>query len=165
MAQAMAEECLEIAEQINETEMLLQAHYALGVIYQWRGELVRAREALEWSLALCQHQQQALTSFYGGQNPQVSILRRMALVLWYLGYPEQALTWKQEALQMARELGQPYDLLFASYYAIMAHLERGDGRVAQECADGLVSLANERGFAHFLPVGALYRGAALIVQG
>ena len=164
-AQAMAEECLQVAEQVNQTEMLLQAHYALGVIYQWRGELVRGREALGRSLALCRRQLQAQTPFYGGQNPKVSILRRMALVLWYLGYPEQTLKWKQEALQLAREIGQPYDLMFASYYTIMMHLERGDGRVAQEYADGLVALASEHGFVHFLPVGALYRGAALIVQG
>jgi tetratricopeptide (TPR) repeat protein len=163
-AQALAEECLQIAEHTNNDGLLCEAHIAVGITSMCRGEFVRAREALGHSLALYQPQHQALTPLYGGQNPKVASLRRTAQVLWYLGYPAQALTRSQEALQLARELGQPYSLVFALFNAAMVHLECGEGRVAQELADAQIALSNEHGFPYFLAAGILYGGAALLVQ-
>ena len=70
-AQALAEECLQLAEQTNEAGLLLEAHFAIGATFLFRGEFVRARVAMEQSMALYQPQHQALTPLYGGFNPQV----------------------------------------------------------------------------------------------
>ncbi len=88
-AGALAEECLQLAEQMNEDGVLLETHFALGNTSVWRGELVRARGALEQSVALYQPQHQALTPLYAGINPRVWSLGYTAMALWLLGYPEQ----------------------------------------------------------------------------
>lgn len=163
-AQALAEECLQLAEQSNEAGLLLQAHFAVGVTILWRGEFVRARAASEQSVALYQPQHQALTPLYGGLNLKAFSLGDTARILWFLGYPEQALTRSQEALHLARELGHPYSLVQAFYIAGWLHRECGDGRGAQARAEALVTLANEQGFPDYVAWGTIQRGQALIAQ-
>jgi adenylate cyclase len=163
--QALAEECLQLAEQTHEAGLLCEAHFATGCTCLWRGELIRARKALEHSLTLYQPQHQALTSLYGGFDQKVVLLCHMTWMLWPLGYPKQALTRSEEALQLAQELGHAYSLVCALWSAARVHLERGEGGVAQERADVMLALSSEHGFPQFLAWGAAYRGEALIVQG
>jgi predicted ATPase len=106
-AQALAEECLQIAEQTHEAGLLLEAHLAIGDTCLQRGEFTRARVALEHSKALYQPQHHTLTPLYGNCNPQVFGLARLGLPLWSLGYAEQARKWSHEALQLAQELAHP----------------------------------------------------------
>ena len=164
-AQALAEECLQLAEQANEAGGLLQAHLAVGFTCLVRGELVRARGALEQSMALYQPQHHALAPLYGGYNPKVWSLALMAHVLWVLGYPEQARTWSYEVLQVAQDLAHPFSLAVVLYWVVRVPLERGEGRVAQERADVMVALASEHGFPYYVVSGTVLRGAALIAQG
>jgi predicted ATPase len=163
-AQALAEECLQLAEQINEAGLLLETHFAVGITHLFRGEFVRARAALEQSVALYQPQHQALTPLYAGFNPRVGSLSDTARTLWYLGYPEQALTQSHEALHLAQELSHPFSLAQALYIAAWLHPERGEGPIAQEHAEATVALASEHGFPWYLAVGTVQRGQALIVR-
>jgi hypothetical protein len=79
-AQALAADCLQLAEQMHEDGLLVEAHYAVGVTCCFRGEFVRARGAYAQSVALYQPQHQALTPRYGF-NPRV----------WSLGFTARAL--------------------------------------------------------------------------
>jgi predicted ATPase len=103
-AQALAEECLQLAEQTQEAGLLLEAHLAVGDTCLWRGEFTRARGALEQSRALYQPQHHTLTPLYGNCNPQVYGLARLGLPLWSLGYAEQARKWSREAKGLLDEL-------------------------------------------------------------
>jgi predicted ATPase len=89
----------------------------------------------------------------------------MFLVLWMLGYPEQARTRAHEALQLVKELGHPQSFVHALVWSAHLQAECGDGRCIQECTDATVALASEHGFPFYLAWGTVYRGAALIVQG
>ncbi|MGE4096605.1 MAG: hypothetical protein AB7G75_37910, partial [Candidatus Binatia bacterium] len=162
MAQTLAEECLQLAEQAHEAGMLCEAHYAVGSTFLLRGELVRARAVLEQSMALYQPQHHALTPLYAGLNPKVLSLDYTALTLWVLGYPEQALTRVYEALHLAQELSHPYSLACALTWTAVLHSERGDGHLIEEHADALVALSSEHGFPSFLRVGTAFRGVALL---
>jgi len=164
-AQALVEECLQIAEQANEARGLLPAHLAVGITCLYRGECVRAQGALAKNIALYQPQHHALTPLCGGVNPQVGSLSVVAIVLWHLGYPEQALRRNHEALQLARELGHPQSLAQALSWNAWLQTECGDGHVAQEYADAMVALASKHGFPFYLVLGTFRRGRALIVQG
>jgi predicted ATPase len=164
LALALAEECLQLAEQTHETELLLEAYLAIGCISLWRGELIRARAALEQSVALYQPQHQTLTPLYGGLNPRVVSLVVMAHGLWILGYSEQAWKRMREAQYLAQDLGHPYSLALALCWSAMLRFECGDGRVAHEHADAGVVLASEHGFLNYAAWGTALRGGALIVQ-
>ena len=53
------------------------------------------------------------------------------LVLWQLGYPDQALKKIQEALTLAQELSHPPSLAGALYFAAELHQLRREGQAAQ----------------------------------
>jgi tetratricopeptide (TPR) repeat protein len=163
-AQALAEECLQIAEQTNEAGLLIPAYLAVGNACLFRGEFVRARGALAQSVALYQPQHHALTPLYRGFNPQVGSLGIMTTVLWVLGYPEQAQARSCEMLQLAQELGHPVSLAYALINTALLHFLRGEGRVTQEYAEATVALASEHGVAYPLALGTISQGVALIVQ-
>ena len=163
-AQALAEECLQLAEQTNEAGLLVEAHYVAGTTFLFRGEFVRAWGALEQSVALSQPQHHTLPPLSGGFSPRVGSLSNAILALWSLGYPEQALTRAHEALHLAQELSHPYSLALALNYAARLHFERGDGRVVQDRADATVALSSEQGFPLYLVLGTACRGGALIAQ-
>jgi predicted ATPase len=95
----------------------------------------------------------------------VSCLSEPALVLWYLGYPDQALRKSQEALTRARELAHPYTLAFALNWAAVVHQHRGEGQAVQERAEAQIGLASEQGFPDWLAWGTIWRGWALAEQG
>jgi predicted ATPase len=163
--QVLAEECLQLAEQTNEAGLLLEAHFAIGGTFFTRGEFVRARTALEQSVALYQPQHHALALLYGGYNPQVVSLAFTAWTLWVLGFPEQALMRMHEMLHLARELGHPLSLVIALCWVSWLHGERGEGRVAQEHADAGLALSSEHGFPFYVAWGTVQRGIALVAQG
>ena len=165
-AQALAEECLQIAEQTSDAGLLIEAYHAVGSCSMWRGEFARARTEMEQGIARYQPQlHHALAAVYGGFDPGMGCLSCAAEVLWLLGYPDQALTRSQEALRLAHELGHPFSLVYALSFATWLHLYRGEGRIAQERAEALIALASEHGFALYGAQGTIQRGETLIAQG
>jgi predicted ATPase len=88
----------------------------------------------------------------------------MALALWSLGYPDQALKKSREALTLAGELSHPYSLAAALYYAAMFHQDRREEQLTQERAEAVITLATEQGFAIWVALGNILRGWALAKQ-
>jgi predicted ATPase len=88
-----------------------------------------------------------------------------AHVLWYLGYPDQALEHIQEALTLARELSHPLSLASALDHAAWLHQYRREGQLTQERAAADMALCREQGFPFFLAIGTIMHGWALAAQG
>ena len=87
---------------------------ALGSTLFWLGEFGAAQEHLEQGIALYDPQQHHSHAFlYGRYDPGCPGLSYAAWVLWYLGYPDQALKRSHEALTLAQELSHPFSLALA----------------------------------------------------
>jgi len=89
----------------------------------------------------------------------------VALVLWLLGYPEQALRRSQAALTLARALSHPPSLAAALVFAAMLHQGRRERHLVQERAEAAIALAREQGLPHQVAYGSIMRGWALAMQG
>ena len=76
------------------------------------GELTSARTHLEQAIALYDPQQHPRSTVHTA-DPRVACLSYAAWILWYLGYPDQALKRSQEALTLAEELSHPFSLAYA----------------------------------------------------
>jgi hypothetical protein len=72
---------------------------------------------------------------------------RLAQILWYLGYPDQALLRSNEALTLARELSHPFALAAALIFAADLHWRRREGQITYEQAEAALALSREQGFA------------------
>ena len=109
-ARKLAEQCLRLAQRLQDPALLLEAHLALGGIL-FLGELIPARASLEQGMALYNPQQHHALAFHYGQDPGVTALSYAAYSLWPLGYPDQALQRSHEALTLARALSHPLSLV------------------------------------------------------
>jgi predicted ATPase/class 3 adenylate cyclase len=161
-ARELGEECLSLAQRLHDPVRLLRAHNTLGVTLFYLGELASAREHLEQGIALYSPQQRSLAVV---QDPMVACLSYMAWVLWYLGYPDQALKRSHEALTLAQELSHPYSMAQALFFAAELHHLRQEAQAVQERAEAVITLAAEQGFPFWLAQGTSLRGWALVKQG
>jgi predicted ATPase len=88
-----------------------------------------------------------------------------SILLWILGYPEQAMQRQQAMLALAQELAQPYSLTLAAFFASWLHQLCRAAEATQAHAETAMALATEHGFPLFLAMGRKCRAWALVAQG
>jgi predicted ATPase/class 3 adenylate cyclase len=164
-AQVLGEQLLELAQQTGNPISLLVAHHALGAVLWWQGELTLAREHLDQALAIDASQPHPQGSTATAITARVATYNYAAFALWSLGYPDQALQRKHEALILAHELLHPYSMGFAMHYTAQLHIFRREAQAALEQSEAELALAAKHGFALWIAGGAVYRGWALAEQG
>jgi class 3 adenylate cyclase/predicted ATPase len=162
-AHQLAGQGLSLAQHVKDPSLLTSAHISLGETLFWLGELPSARAHFERGATLCDSYQARPTWVW--VDYRVSCLSAPSVVLWYLGYPDQALRKSQEALTRARELAHPFTLAFALNWAVPVRQARREGQAVQERAEAQIALAREQGFPDWLAWGTIWRGWALAEQG
>jgi predicted ATPase len=161
-ARELAEQLLGLAESAEDSSFLVEAHFALGCVSFFLGELLPAREQLDQAIALYGRNHSHALTF--GQHPGVMSLFWAALTLWHLGYSDQALKRSEEALALARAVAHPFILTYAlSFTALVRNLRR-EWLLAEERAGETIALSTERGFELFLSDGTIFRGWAQAEQ-
>jgi class 3 adenylate cyclase/predicted ATPase len=163
-ARELAQQMLSLAQHARDPALLVEAHHALGNVLFWSGEFVAAQAQVEQGIAFHDPQQHRSLAFLYGLDPGVNCRNFAANVLWFLGYPDQALKRSPEALTLARELAHPHSLAFALAFAATLHQYRREEQATQERAEALITLATEHGF-QVLAWGTVLRGWALAEQG
>jgi len=83
------------------------------------------------------------------------------MVLWHLGYPDQALKRIREALTLAQEQAHPFSLAIVLGFAAWLHQYRREGQETQERHEATVALATEQGLLFYAAWGTILRGWAL----
>ncbi len=165
-AQELGEQCLSIAQRSNDAALLIEAHYILGVTLIVRGEFVTAREHFEQTIALYNPQQHAaLAHTYAEQDAGVFCRADVGWVLWYLGYPDQAIRKLHEAEVLAQELAQRFSLGFKLLQAGSVHYLRGEPKAALEQTEASITLSTEHGFFSTRTIGTFWHGCALAELG
>jgi tetratricopeptide (TPR) repeat protein len=161
-ARELGEQLLTLALEVQDPVLLLEAHRALRTNLFNLGELTAARGHLEDALALyAAHRQRPHVYFYGVDFGVFSTFY-MAWVLWYQGYPDQALKRCDSGLALARELSYPFVLVVAQVFAAECHFLRREPRLTQEHAQAAIALSVEHGFPLWNMWGTLLRGWALV---
>jgi predicted ATPase len=160
----VAEQLLSLARHQDDPALLLEVHRALGLTLLNLGELVPARELVEQGIALYDPQQHRAHAFLYGQDPGMTCRVYTALVLWLLGYADQARARSHEAITLARELAHPYSLAMALGWAARLHLCCRDVQGVTEHAEALMTLSTEQGFPTWMAHVRVLRGWALATQ-
>jgi predicted ATPase len=142
----LAEQMLTLARRLNDPALLLQAHRALTETFFWMGEFPTAREHGEQGIALYDPQQHYSHAVLYAEEPGAYCCAITAWVLWYLGYPEQALRKGTEALALARQGSHPFSEAMALTLVTQVLLLRGEIHVAQAHAKEGIELATAQGF-------------------
>jgi predicted ATPase len=94
-------------------------------------------------------------------EPEAASLLLLSWDLWILGYPAQALMRVSDALDLARDLAQPYSVAFAHYMTSVVHLFRGEAEAALANADSSFAISREQRFLLYELLSRVSRGYAL----
>jgi predicted ATPase len=164
-AHTLGEQLLTLAQQAQDTVLLLAVHRALGTTLFFLGTAALAHTYLAQAMALYDPQQHRAHAFLSGEDAGVVCRSHAAWTLWYLGYPDQGLARNEEAVILAQHIVHPHSLGYALTAAATFHQLRREGRAAQECADASIRLAIEQGFPQWMAISAMLRGWALAHQG
>ncbi|MBI3248770.1 MAG: AAA family ATPase [Deltaproteobacteria bacterium] len=164
-ARALEEQLLHLAQDAQDPTMLIEAHYVLGFTLFWLGEFDAAREHVEQGLTLYSLQPHDSSPLFYGRDPGVSCKNLLALILWHLGYPDQALAQSHQALALAQERAYPFSMAWALDVAALLHALRREDQVAQERAEAAIALCTEQGSALFSAWGTVLRELALAERG
>jgi predicted ATPase len=163
-AHALGKELLALAQQVQDSAMLVAAHRALGTTLFFLGETAFAHTHFAQGMALYNDQQHRAQAFLYGENAGVVCRSHAAWTLWYLGYPDQGLARNDEALTLAQQIVHPHSLSYALGVAAMLHQWRREVRCTQERAEAAINLATEQGFLHWRAMGSIMRGWALLAH-
>jgi class 3 adenylate cyclase/predicted ATPase len=164
-AQEVAEVCLGLADFEQDPAMLLEACRSLGVTLFCRGELAEARNNLLRCIELYDPEKHFPHAFVYGHDSGVTAMANLAIVLWLLGYPEQALQRKEQALTLARKLSHAHSLAYALTYSVFFHQLRHEPRAARDQSASAIAFATKQGFPLWAAMAKVLQGWALAEQG
>ena len=155
-----------LAQNTQKNSQLAEANLALGMVRLYRGEFRLAHEHLEAAITSHDPQEQNLFLSPIGQDIRLAALISSARVLWYLGYPDQALERSQQAIAQTEKFDHPYSLALALAMAgCVVHLLRREYHIVREHAEKLMRLALAEGFDFYAAWAGIFQGRAQIFLG
>jgi class 3 adenylate cyclase/tetratricopeptide (TPR) repeat protein len=164
-ARELAEDCVRIATETDRPEHRIEADAVLGYALSYLGEFEPARRILERGLGVHQAHAAASLPFVAPQNPGISFLVILADVLFWLGYPDEALRRMREALALAETLQQPFDLTFVHIHSSLFHQMRREPVEAERYARIGREIAAANGFGLWVSCANLNLGIAEAALG
>ena len=162
---ALGEQLLRLAHRTHDLALIMEAHRTLGTCLFWRGEFLVAQPHLEEGLALYHPQQHGDHALLYGRDPGMECQGFVAMTLWLLGYPDQAVAHMQEALRLAHELSHPYSLATAFNMTAWLHQYSREHLLTQERAEAVLAFATEHGLAQRWASSTVLLGWSLAQQG
>lgn len=164
-AYKLAKGLVSLGERANDPEWLGEAHVSLGTTLYYSGRFRSADLHFKHALALYLPESHQLHPNFHGVDPEVRARSLSALVLWSLGYPDQARTRGQQAIALAQELSHPFSLAHTLCLVAELHQFRREPRLTHDCADAAIVLSTEQGFPLWLAWATVLRGWAQAEMG
>src|SRR5262244_730110 len=164
-AQSLADRLVNIAENVDDSVHRVLAHEALGFTLFAQGKFSAAHAALERSIGMCEDSKAAAYLDLSAQDPRVHVRLYDGIVLWLLGYPDQALRICADARRYADTSQHPFSEAMARTISLRVHQLRGEAAVVAGQADAAIALCEEHEFVHYLAMALILRGWATAQQG
>ena len=159
------EQLVQLAEEAQDSSLMMEAYSALACSLLWTGEIREARAHLDQSLRLYDPDKHASSRFLYGFDGGVSSYIQVAYALWTLGYPVQAQRALREAQTLARESSDTLSLFVTFGYSAGLQLMGRNYSLAREHADATLALSREYGNDWWTAMGLVFGGRALAAQG
>ncbi len=161
----LAQQLVSLAESVQDSGLLVEAHLAQGNSLFLLGKLIPGLEHTERAISLYDPQTHHVHAFIYGLDPGVFCLARAAWFLAVLGYPDQASKKLGEALALAQKQRHAFSLAVALLNVDAALFLRREWPAVQQKAEAAIALCTEQGFGSILSQATIQRGYALAQQG
>jgi adenylate cyclase len=163
LADELSQQFFRLVSHQHDMTLVQEGYMDLGLIAYYRGDPVTARAHLEQSLRLCDTPHLSTILFPHKYESGVRHGFYGTMVLWLLGYADQAQQWNQEALARAQQGEHTPSLTSAQLFAaVLQH--RRDVAATQAYAEAMMALATAQGLST-ASRRDIMRGWALAMQG
>lgn len=149
----IADQLLAIAEQQQDTDLLLEAYTAKGTTDRFSGpRLSDAQQYLEKALSLYDPKAHKSHALIYSQDPGVVSLANLTHVLWFRGYPGRAFEKVKELEELAETCGHAYSRAYSFAWEATLSLWSRCAQRAGEVAEKGIDFVREKGFLLWEPV-------------
>jgi len=162
----LAGEGMELAHRLNDPGIMMEALFMSGETLLYRADFSGARD--RFAAAVAEYDDRERTQFWAaftGHNAGVTHRSNLAVCLWHLGYPDQAVKVNCEMRELAREIGHPFSVAYALHHTAWLYQYCRLGSETQAAAEAEIAIATEQGFALWYATGTFFSGAGLLLQG
>ena len=160
----LARQLLRMASQSGDPVHQQQAHFAAGDTLFWQGDFAAAREHLEVVQRLYLPSQHSSHAAGFGEDAGVTSGAYLSWVLWFQGFPAQALLASERAVTLARELDHAFSLGYALTFAAILRCRLRQPDAALVLAQEALEVGQQHGFDLWKIGATLARGWALALQ-
>lgn len=161
----LAQQCLRLAENVDNSALLMEANRLLDETHYFRGEFLAARKHLEQGHEIYNPRQHHTHATTYAQDPGVAFLSYGSWLWWLLGYPDRAQEMSRKALAHGQTLSHLGSQAYALTWAAVFHQMLGEVQATSELAERAITLSVEQGFALFLGVVVTLQGWAQAQAG
>jgi len=166
VALEFAQQLTNVAQQNQDGIMEAIGIHAQGIVMFHLGEFKQALSHFEKVIAFYNPTQHCTSAFIMGQDLGVAGLCWAMLSLWMLGYPDQAMQHRQQALALARAVDHTFSMGYSLTLAdSMIHQLRNDILVAYERTANTLAFVNKYGFSFFQAYNLVVMGWAQAETG
>jgi len=144
----------------------MEALFMLGETMLYRADFAGARDSFAKAVAECDDRER--TRFWAthtSHNSGVTHRSNLAMSLWHLGYPDQALKVNREMRQLAREIGHPFSLAYSMHHTGWLYEYCRLGAEVATAAEEEIAISAEQGFALWHATGTFFLGGGTLLEG
>jgi serine/threonine protein kinase/predicted ATPase len=161
----LAKEGMEFAGRLKDPGITMEALFMAAETMLYRADFADGRD--HFARAVTEYDDRERTRFWAAHtshNAGVTCRANLAICLWHLGYPDQALAANREMCALARAIDHPFSLAYALHHsAWLFHLCRLGAEV-RSAAEEEIAIATDQGFALWHATGTFFKGAGLFLQ-
>jgi class 3 adenylate cyclase len=165
LALRLDEDLLRLSRQRNDPAGLVLGYVSSGRNLMWKGRFAASRSHLEAGLAVYDPKCHSSLVQQAGIHPHVNSQAYLGIVLFCLGYPDEALVQSSAAVAEARKLAHLPTVAMSLTVGTVLLLIIGDDGTLDTWVDQLVAVSTEQGFPHWRAQGAIYRGWIKVKKG
>jgi class 3 adenylate cyclase/predicted ATPase len=165
LAQRLDEDLLRLSRRGNDAACLVLGHTSAGRTLFFMGSFAASRTHFEEALTLYDPDAHRSLVQQAGVYPQANSQAILGLVLFCLGYPDQALARIETAIAEPRRLAHPASLASSLGLANLLFSLVGDDAALAKRVDESVRVATEHGFPYWMAAGAIFGGWLKVKNG
>lgn len=149
----------------NADGFSLGAKLVMGASSNHLVQFERARDQLESVVKRYDMKKDHALTHILSHDPGVGALSYLAIVLWHLGFPEQAAASADQALQLAGDLGHPFSLGYAASFSATMYGMLRDWPTCRTLSEKALHIGEEGPFPSWMAMGKLMKGFSLAKSG
>ncbi len=162
----LANEGMEFASRLGDRGIAMEALKWVGQTMLYRADFAGALDRLEMAVNQYDSPEDSRNwATYTNTDPRVANRCHLAMSLWHLGFPDQALRINREMRELARAIRHPFTLAYALHHTgLLQHCCRL-GLEVQSAGEESFAISTKQGFAWWTASGTFYKGAGMLQQG